>query len=140
MARKTKKPIDVTKFGGVEELGQVQVNGQKHETSAVEAQSETKLEHDLGVGMPVVMRSFTFKLDRKMFEVAPPSKQELFDGHVRGLEMALWRDGLVFDKSHEPHVLFNKKLTHYTIFVVANPARGQTLLDKTQTLTEIANG
>lgn len=148
MARKLKKSIDVQKFGGIDELGKVKGDmhagfdghHQSYDASSVEAASDTKLEDDKGSGKAVVMRSFTFKLDRKVFEAVPPTKQELFDGHVHGLEMALWRDGLIFDKSHEPHIVFNKKLTHYTIFLVANPARGQTVLEKPQTLTEIAHG
>lgn len=140
MARKLKKTVDVAKFGGVEDLGKVKLNGNTHDTSSVEVQSDTKLENDMGVGKEVIMRSFQFKLDRKMFEAAPPTKQQLFDGHLHGLEISLWRDGLIFDKSHEPHILFNKKLTHYTIFLVATPARGQTVIDKTRTLSEIAHG
>lgn len=140
MARKLNKAVDVAKFGGVDELGQLTVNGQKHETSSVEAESQTKLEHDTGTGKPVVMRSFTFKVDREVFKMAPPNKQELFNSHAHGLEMMLWRDGLIFEKSHEPHILFNKNFTKYTIFLVATPARGHSVLETPQTLTEIAHG
>jgi hypothetical protein len=138
MARK--KTLDVAKFGGVDELGKAKVNGHVHELNSIETQSQTKLESDLGIGKEVIMRSFTFKLDRDAFKAAPPSKQILFDSHVKGLEMALWRDGLIFEKSHEPHILFNKKRTHYTIFIVASPARGQVVLERPQTLSEIAHG
>lgn len=138
--KKTTNAVDVQKFGGVDELGSVTLNGNKHETSNVEVQSDTKLEHDTGTGKPVIMRSFTFKVDKEMFKVAPPNKQELFNSHAHGLEMMLWRDGLIFEKSHEPHILFNKKFTKYTIFLVATPARGHSVLETPQTLTEIAHG
>lgn len=151
MARKLttkKKAVDVQKFGGIENLGSVKADmhadlsgaTNTYDASSVEAASQTKLEDDQGVGKEVIMRSFTFKVNRKMFEAAPPTKQQLFDGHLHGLEMSLWRDGLIFDKTHEPHILFNKKLTTYTIFLVATPARGQTVVDKARTLSEIAHG
>ncbi len=132
--------MDVQKFGGVDDLGTINLEGNKHETSSVEAESQTKLEHDTGTGGAVVMRSFTFKVDKDMFKLAPPTKQELFNSHAHGLEMMLWRDGLIFEKSHEPHILFNKKFTKYTIFLVATPARGHSVLETPQTLTEIAHG
>jgi hypothetical protein len=140
MATKTKKSsIDVQKFGGVDELGETKLHGHKHEVSSIETASQTKLEDDLGTGKPVVMRSFTFKLNPEAFKAMAPSKQELFDTHVKGIEMHLWRDGLTFEKRHEPHILFNKQRTAYTIFVVATPSHKDVLLEKTQTLTEIAH-
>ena len=141
MARiKKNKSIDVQKFGGNESLGETELHGHQHEVESVEAQSKTTLEMDQGTGKPIIMRSFTFKADKKVFEIAPPTKQELFNAHARGLEMSLWRDGLVFEQLHEPHILFNKNYTSYTIFVVATPANGQTVLEKPQTLSEITNG
>lgn len=136
------KPIkEVAKFGGVDELGTVELNGLKHEAATVEAKSEkTHLEDDLGTGKPVIMRSFTFKIDPASFKAHVPSKQELFDSHARGLELSLWKDGLVFEQSHEPHILFNKKRTHYTVFIVATPARGNVVTETPQTLTQIAHG
>lgn len=135
-----KKQIEVAKFGGVDELGSTKLDGHDHDVSSIETQSETKLEDDKGTGRPLVIRTYTFELNSKAFKVHVPTKQELFDGHVRGIETSLWRDGLTFAKDHEPRVLFNKKQTHYTIFVIAEPSRGNVITDNTRTLTELANG
>lgn len=137
---KKKKTIDVAKFGGVDELGKTQLNGHEHEVSSIETQSQTKLEDDKGTGRPLVIRTYTFQINKEAFKFHVPTKQELFDTHVRGLEMTLWRDGLTFAKDHDPQILFNKGRTHYTIFIVAEPSRGNVLTDKTQTLTEIVHG
>lgn len=135
MAKKN-KTIEVQKFGGVEELGTTTLNDHKHELSSVETQSETNLENDTGTGRAVVMRTYTFKLNKDIFKNYVPSKQELFDSHVKGIEMHLWRDGLVLAKEYEPHILFNKKDT-YSIFIVATPSTKDVLLESTQTLSEI---
>lgn len=141
MARKLNKSVDVQKFGGVDELGVMNVDGQNQHVSHIEAKSEeTHLEDDLGTGKPLVMRSFTFKIDQEAFKVHVPTKQELFNSHAKGLELSLWKDGLIFEQSHEPHILFNKKRTHYTIFIVATPSRGNVLTETPQTLTQIING
>lgn len=128
------------KFGGVDKLGKTKLNGHTHEVESVEVQSTTKLEDDMGVGKEVIMRSFTFKVNPEAFKFHVPTKQELFDSHHRGIENYLWKDGLTFEKQHEPHILFNKTNTAYTIFVVATPSRGQSVTDKTRTLSEIAHG
>lgn len=147
MAKKNKS-LDVQKFAGHEHVADVNSNVtgspiegvSGHSLESVAVESQTKLEDDVGRGNPVVMRSFTFKINKTAFLSNKPSKQELFDTHARGIEMILWRDGLTFEKRWEPRILFNKKATHYTIFVVATPARGQTLVDQTRTLSELAHG
>lgn len=146
MARK--KSIDVQKFGGNEHLGDITGNITEspldgvigNSVNSVEVASEKKLEDDHGTGRAVVMRSFTFKAEKEAFKVHIPTKQELFNTHYKGIEMYLWKDGLTFVQEYEPHLLFNKMKSHYTIFVVATPRNGNVLLEKTQTLSEIANG
>lgn len=147
MAKRVKS-LDVQKFGGIESLGTIAGNVTDnplegisgHELSSVEVESKTKLESDRGTGRAVVMRSFVFKASQNAFKVHIPTKQELFNTHYKGLEIALWKDGLTFAQEYEPHLLFNKKKTHYTIFVVATPSSGNVLLETPQTLSQIAHG
>lgn len=147
MARKTKKVLDVQKFGGVDELGKTQLErpnsvGVKdtYELNSVETQSDTKLESDEGTGIPVIIRTFEFGANLVAFKDHTPTKQELFDAHKKGLEMHLWRDGMIYFDQVEPQITFNKKGTKYKIIIAALPARGNVLLETPQTLSQIANG
>lgn len=137
MAR-IKKPVEVQKFGGTEHLGETQMHGYSHEIESIEAQSKTTLDADKGIGEAAVIRCFEFKANPEVFEQKVPSKQELFNYHHKGIEIALWRDGLVAMPEVNPRIVITNN--KYQIFVGARPMRGQILQDKTQTLTEIANG
>lgn len=146
MAR-LKKKLEVQKFGGVDELGQVKLDRKdsfgvkdNYEVNSVETQSDTKLEHDEGTGIPVIIRTFEFGANPEAFKQHTPTKQELFDAHKKGLEMHLWRDGMIYFDEVQPQITFNKKGTKYKIIIAALPARGQSLLDTPQTLSQIANG
>lgn len=137
---KSKKSVDVQKFGGVDELGTTKLDGHKHEVSSVETQSETKLEHDTGTGFPVIIRTFEFGVNIEAFKDHTPTKQELFDTHRKGLEMHLWRDGMIYFDQVQPQITFNKKGTKYKIIIAALPASGNVLLETPQTLSQIAHG
>ncbi len=139
MARK-RKTVEVQKFGGVEELGQTKLDGHKHELSSVETQSDTKLESDEGTGIPVVLRTFEFGANAEAFKQHTPTKQELFDSHKKGIEMHLWRDGMIYFDQVKPQILFSRKGDKYKIIIAALPARGQVLLETPQTLSQIAHG
>lgn len=146
MAKK-RKSIDVQKFGGVDELGSVKLDRDKsfgvkdnYEVNSVETQSDTKLEDDEGEGIPVIIRTFEFGANLEAFKDHRPTKQELFDAHKKGLEMHLWRDGMIYFDQVEPQITFNKKGTKYKIIIAALPARGQALLETPQTLSQIAHG
>lgn len=147
MAKKSKKVLDVQKFGGVDELGKTQLErpnsvGVKdtYELNSVETQSDTKLESDEGTGIPVILRVFEFGVNLEAFKDHKPTMQELFNSHLKGLEMHLWRDGMILYDMVQPRIVFNKKRTKYQIFVAALPARGNVLLETPQTLSQIANG
>lgn len=148
MAR-VKKVKEVTKFGGVDELGQVKTDLHKgigasvntYDASTVEAKSEqTHLEDDVGHGEAVIVRCFTFGMNPKTFLERKPTKQDLFNSHLRGIEMALFGDGLkVFDEV-PPRLVFDVKKQQYSIFVAARPRKGIMLYERPQTLREIING
>lgn len=143
MAR-VKKIKDVKKFGGVDELGTVKLNGHEHETSHVEAKSEkTHLEDDHGEGNAVVIRCFTFAFNLEHPEAIlerRPTKQDLFNAHIKGIEMALFKDGLKPYVDVAPRITFDSKKLQYNIFVPAVPMKGWMLNERPQTLTEIAHG
>lgn len=149
MAKK-RKVKDVAKFGGVDELGTVKsdlhspLKEQNYDASSVEAKSEqTHLEDDKGEGEATVIRCFTFNINLAHPELwleRQPSKQELFNFHVRGIEAALWKDGLkVFDEV-APRLTFDTKKMQYSIFVAARPRNGYLLHERPQTLSQIAHG
>ncbi len=139
-----KKIKEVAKFGGVDELGSVEMHGHTHEASSVEAKSEdTHLEDDHGVGEATVIRRFMFQMNMEHPEVfieRRPSKQDIFNSHVKGIEAMLWKDGLSLFVDIPPRITFDTKKFQYSIFVAARPQRGYILNERPQTLSEIANG
>ena len=137
---KHKKFKDVAKFGGIEHLGESEVHGYKHEIESVEAQSKTTLESDIGVGEAAVIRCFTFGLNPEVWKNQPPTTQELFNSHYKGIEMSLFKDGLKVIPEVNPRVSFNKQKSQYNIFVGARPMSGFILNERPQTLSEIAHG
>ena len=145
MAKK-KKALDVQKFGGVEELGKVKMQegldekGVDYELSHIEEQSKTTLEADVGHGDAVVIRRFTFGMNPVAFREGRPDKQQLFNYHSKGIEIALWRDGLKVVPEINPRIVINEKEMVYDIFVTAKVARGHLLNAAPQTLTQITNG
>lgn len=136
---KTKKTKEVAKFGGVDELGTTKLHGYEHDVASVETQSQTRLEDDVGHGDATVIRCFTFGMNPKTFIEHKPTKQELLNSHLRGIEMALFADGLkVFDEV-PPRISFDVEKSQYSIFIAARPRKGYLLHERPQTLTEIAN-
>lgn len=151
MARKVKT---VNKFGGVEEVGKVKIaNSEKFsnelfgtqsqhsdvpwQASNVEVESDTKLEDDKGEGSAAIIRCFQFGTNPTAFKEHLPTKQELFNSHLKGIETMLWRDGLKIMTSVTPQIVIGK--TGYQIFVGAIPQKGHILHEKPQTLSEIAH-
>jgi len=105
-------------------------------------ESSTKLEDDTGHGDAIVVRSFDYKANPEAFRLHTPSKQELFNAHIKQIEVHLWTDGLKVMTDVSPKVMLSKKKDGYRIVVGAEPMRGQSfsLRDKPQTLSEIAHG
>ncbi len=148
MARKTKKGKDVSKFGGVEELGTVKMERigsleskqDAYDASSIEVQSSTKLEDDHGEGGAVVIRRFVFGINPEVFKERKPTKQDLFNHHLRGIEMAVFRDGMVIFDQVPPRLTFDSEKMQYSIFVAARPRKGYSLEQRPQTLSEIVHG
>ncbi len=100
-------------------------------------ESDTKLEDDRGSGEAIIIRTFSFGVNPKAWKEYIPTKQELFNSHIKGMEVILWKDGLTIFHEVTPRVIFSKDKKIYQIFVGAKPARGHTLVDKPRTLSKI---
>ena len=130
--------MDVSSFGGVENLGTIKKDGFDHEVSNIEAQSKTNLEMDEGHGDAVVIRCFEFAFNPEAIKQHLPTRQELFNYHHKGIEMALWRDGLKVIPESNPRLTIDGM--KYKIFVGAKVARGHLLNHNPMTLKQIAHG
>lgn len=109
-----------------------------------EVHSDIKLEADEGYGKTIVIRSFDFKVNPQAFKERTPSKQDLFNAHVKQIEIVLWKDGLKVMPDVAPQLIMDKKRRGYRIVVGAEPEKGQLInslvLDKQQTLSQAAHG
>lgn len=111
----------------------------------VEVKSDTKLEEDTGTGEVIVIRSFEFGANPATFKEYEknygrlPYAQEIFQSHMKGILSLLWQDGLSPVEEIPPRLILSKKKDKYMIMVGARPQLGQTILEKPQTLSEIAN-
>lgn len=112
---------------------------------SVEVKSETKLEDDRGVGTEVIWRFFEFAANPEAFKEYEkshghmPYAQEIFQSHVKGIEAMLWQDGLRPIEEYPPRLILSKKKDRYLIHVAAEPSRGNVVVEKPKTLSEIAN-
>ena len=133
-----RKALDVAKFGGTENLGKATYNNYEHEISNIETQSKTKLEDDVGHGGAAIIRRFSFGMNAESFKEKPPTKQELFNYHIKGIEIMLWRDGMKIMTEVQPRIMLEEKKMQYHIFVGARPQKGFILREAPQTLKEVA--
>lgn len=144
MARKIKSK-EVKSFGGVSESRDLlEVNAKDApvkdiawESKQIEVESDTNLEDDTGHGRAIVIRSFEFGINPKAFQEAQPTRQELFNSHLKGIEVMLWRDGMKIFSDVEPKLKIDQN--KYTIIVAAIPNKGTILKEVPQTLSQIAS-
>lgn len=107
------------------------------EGEEVQAESTTKISEDTGTGQAIIIRFFDFGSNAETFKQHKPTAQELFDSHRRGIEAQLWGDGLKPFEGSEPRLMFSKDKTHYRFIIACIPNRGNTLFDKTRTLSQL---
>lgn len=105
------------------------------EGEEVQAQSDTKLESDLGTGQAVIIRFFEFGADPEMFKQHKPTAQELFNSHRKGIEALLWRDGLKPYEGLEPRLMFSKNQKNYRFIITCIPMN--ILTDTPRTLSQL---
>lgn len=147
MAKRLKK-LDVQKFGGVDELGNVAAENTinpvgddvNYDVRSLEVKSDTKLEEDEGTGGAAIVRMFEFGMNPEAFKQYQPTKQELFNSHYKGIELALWKDGLKVMPEVNPRIVVDEKAMRYQIFVGAQPMRGHILREQPKKLSELVHG
>lgn len=119
--------------------------GELAQGQTVTVSADKKFSDDLGIGEPRIVRTFEFAVNQETFGAyfeafgRNPTAQEIFDSHKQGIAAMLWGDGLVPAEEIEPQVIFSKNKVTYLIVVGAKPMMGRTLIERTQTLTEIFN-
>jgi hypothetical protein len=147
MAKRT-KTVEVQKFGGVDDLGVVQApsavdlieKNYNHDVKSLEVKSSTHLEDDQGGGGAAIVRCFEFGINPQAFKEYSPTRQELFNAHYKGIEMALWKDGMKVIPEVNPRIVIDQENGKYQIFVGAQPMRGHILTEKPKTLSEQIHG
>lgn len=128
----------VTKFG--EKVDKHELLAPSAEAQQLEVQSKTHLEDDKGEGNAAIVRCFTFGMNVESFRRVRPTKQELFNHHLKGIEIALWKDGMKVLTEVTPRIVFDEKKLTYQIFVGAVPMRGHILREQPKTLKELVHG
>ncbi len=111
--------------------------GELAQGQTVEVKSDTHLEDDLGTGEHVIVRMYQFAVNPEAFRQHIPTASELFESHRKGIAAMLWQDGLTPIVEQDPRVVFAKDKESYMIFVTARPSVGQTVLEKSFTLSEL---
>lgn len=109
------------------------------EAQQLETQSKVHLEEDQGSGAAVILRIFEFGMNVEAIKLAQPSKQDIFNSHLKGIELALWRDGFKVHPDVSPKIIFDTKNLKYKIFVAARPMRGNHVSLHTNTLSDIVH-
>lgn len=102
-----------------------------------EVKGDVNLQEDPGQGGAAIIRMFEFRANPEAFKIHKPTKQELFNSHLKGIEILLWQDGMKIMTTVAPRININKKQTKYRIFVGASPQKGYILTEKPQLLREI---
>lgn len=145
---KRPKSKEVRKFGGVEDIGSfteqnavnAPVKDVHYDLRDLEVKSDTHLEADEGGGGAAIVRCFEFGINIESFQRAKPNKQDLFNSHYKGIETALWKDGLKVIPEVNPRIVIDAENMRYQIFVGAQPMRGHILREQPKTLTEQIHG
>lgn len=106
----------------------------------IDTASETHLEDDEGYGSAAIIRRFEFGMNPEAFKIHTPTRQELFNHHIKGIEIMLWRDGMRLMTEVEPRLVMNEKAGKYYIFIGAKPAKGHILQEQPKKLTELIHG
>lgn len=130
----------ITGEAEVIDSGDIAAKDVKWDVKQGEVHSDIRLEDDIGYGDAVILRSFDFKANPQTFKENPPTTQELFNAHLRQLEIHLMKDGLKVYTEASPQIRISKDKTGYRIVVPAQPMKGHRLLERPHTLTELAHG
>lgn len=100
----------------------------------LEVTSDKPLE-DAGTGDKYSIRTFYFKFHPDIVNGKKklPTKQELFNAHLKQIELEIWKDGMAVEKHQEPQLKYNKE--GYAIGLLCGVSSRTT--DSAMTLQEI---
>lgn len=96
---------------------------------------------DEGKGKPYIIRQFEFYFDPSTLQkikekkIPAPTRQELFNSHVKQIRVTLWGDGLVPLEEIEPRMVIGKK--KYKIIVLCEARYKTMIAEKPNTLQEL---
>jgi len=105
----------------------------------ITAQSDTKIEQDLGTGRAITIRVFEFGANPEAFKNHKPTAQELFNNHWRGIDALLWRDGLKPFEESQPRLVFAKSKKSYRFYIPCVTRAGAVNVGEHKTLTQLLN-
>lgn len=92
---------------------------------------------DSGTGENILLRVFDFGANPANLKRDKPTKQQLFDSHVKQILTMLWSDGLEPAKDINPLIQISKKKEKYRILMWCRAKAGVTWSDKPRTLQEL---
>lgn len=101
------------------------------------AQSETKITDDKGEGNAVKLFFFDYSANPQTFKEKQPTAQELFNIHIKEMEVKLWSQGWKPFTDVEPRLLFSKNKRNYRFIIGALPVHAFAVKEKPKTLSEI---
>ena len=125
--------MDNTNFELVEEKAEDLGIGE-HKWYGKEDRTDEKLMHDKGVGEPVLIRLFEFKLAPNT-EKLPTKEEILTPEYIRHLRASLWADALRLVM--EPRVVIDKE--SIKIFAPCQATMGNNFLEEPKTIQEWTN-
>lgn len=131
------KILNEPKESAVDAVGQTK--GADWQLKSLGAESETKLEADQGSGKAVKLFFFDFSANPEAFKDKWPTAQEIFNSHLKQIEVKLWTDGWKIYSDAPPRLMLSKSKKFYRIVVPAELARGRSLREEPKTLTQITH-
>lgn len=105
----------------------------------IEVKSEKHLEDDHGTGEHVLIRTYEFATNPLAFRNHVPDYQDIFNSVRQYILSLLWQDGLTLIPEVDPVIRFSDNREKFFIMVTARPMTGQTVVEKTNTLSELIN-
>lgn len=113
--------------------------GAEHKWIGQEVEVKSDPFVDEGSGATMAIRVFDFAANPKVLKDMKPTKQDLFNHHVKQIETMLWADGLKPVHHLNPIIQVSKKREKYRIYVTCEAKKGNmfSYKDKPQTLQQI---
>lgn len=92
---------------------------------------------DLGTGENILLRVFDFSANPETLKRDKPTKQQLFDSHVKQIDAMLWSDGLAPAREMNPLIQLSKEKEKYRILLWCRAKGGVAWADAPRKLQDI---